>query len=333
MSFANLNIFSRIKKYRKLSKELQEVLLKNPDDAPKFQEIFNLIVDRIYQDIMDFERENIEKFESDIYRLKKIFERRYRRHFLYGKYIKWCLEKPFGYSGDFKIIDDIYQNQVRTSGFDRLWDSWFQQLAASSAVRERKEDFKKIILDFVKERKNKNLRFMNLACGPMREIKELLKIDTNGFFSKVIFDCYDFDIRALNYAKQILDNPENVNFFQKNAIRMALKRDIKKEIPWNYDLIYSTGLFDYLDERIAVRLVNNLKKLLKPDGIMAISNFRDKYSNSSSIWMEWIGEWYLVYRTEPEFEQIFLNAGFSPKQIQIILQSSKVMQYSFLIKK
>ena len=327
MNFVNLNIFSRIKNYRKLSKELQEVLLKNPDDAPKFQEIFNLTIDRIYQDIMDFERENIEKFESDVYRLEKIFERRYRHYFLYGEYIKWCVEKPFGYSGDFKIIDDIYQNQVRTTGFDRLWDSWFQQLAASCAVRERKEDFKKIILDFVKERKNKNLRFMNLGCGSMREIKELFKIHTNGLFSKVIFDCYDFDIRALNYAKQILNSPENVNFFQENAVRLALKKDIEDEIPYKYDLIYSSGLFDYLDEKVAVRLINNLRKLLKQDGIMAISNFRDKYSNSSSIWMEWIGEWYLVYRMEVEFEQIFLNGGFSPKYIQIIPQYSKVMQY------
>lgn len=283
MGFVNLNIFSRIKNYRKLSKELQEVLLKNPDDAPKFQEIFNLTVDRIYQDIMDFERENIEKFESDVYRLRKIFEKRYRRYFLYGEYIKWCVEKPFGYSGDYKIIDEIYQSQVRTSGFDRLWDSWFQQLAASKAVRERKEDFKKTILDF--------------------------------------------DERALNYAKQLLNNPENVNFLQKNVVRLALKRDIEDEIQYKYDLIYSTGLFDYLDERVAVRLVNNLKKLLKQDGIIAISNFRDKYSNSSSIWMEWIGEWYLVYRTEAEFEQIFLNGGFSLKNIQIIPQYSKVMQY------
>lgn len=327
MDSVNLNIFSRIKNYRKLSKELQEILLKNPDDAPKFQEIFNLTVDRMYQDIMDFERENIEKFESDVFRLKKIFEERYRRYFLYGDYIRWCVEKPFGYSGDFKIIDDIYQNQVRTSGFDKLWDSWFQQLAASSAVRERKEDFKKIILDFVKERKNKNLRFMNLACGPLREIKELFNIDTNGLFSKVIFDCYDFDIRALNYAKQILNNPESINFFQKNVVRLALKKDIEDEIPHKYDLIYSTGFFDYLDERVAVRLVGNLKKLLKQDGIMVISNFRDKYSNSSSMWMEWIGEWYLVYRTEVEFEQIFLNGGFSSKNIQIISQHSKVMQY------
>lgn len=327
MSFVDLNIFSRIKNYRKLSKQIQEALLKTPDDAPKFQEIFNLTVDRIYQDIMDFERENIEKSELDVYRLKKIFERRYRRYFLYGEYIKWCVEKPFGYSGDFKIIDDIYQNQVRTKGFNRLWDSWFQQLAASSAVRERKKDFKKIILDFVKERTNKNLRFMDLACGPARDIKELFEIDTNGLFSKVIFDCYDFDVRAIDYAKQLLNNHENINFFQKNAIRLALKKDIENEIPYKYDLIYSTGFFDYLDERVAVRLVNNLKKLLKQDGIIVISNFRDKYSNSSSVWMEWIGEWYLVYRTEAEFKQIFLNSGFSPKNIQIIPQYSKVMQY------
>lgn len=327
MGFVNLNIFSRIKNYRKLSKEIQRVLLKNPDDAPKFQEIFNLTVDRIYQDIMDFERENIEKFESDVYRLKKIFEKRYRRYFLYGEYIKWCVEKPFGYSGDCKIIDDIYKNQVRTSGFDRLWDNWFQQLAASIAVRERKEDLKRIILNFVKEHRGEDIRIMNLASGPAREIKELIDTNSDNLFSRVIFDCYDFEIRAINYAKQLLNGVVNINFFPKNAIRLALKKDIKKEIPQGYNLIYSAGLFDYLDERVAVRLVNNLKKLLKQDGIMVISNFRDKYSNSSSMWMEWIGEWYLVYRTEAEFEQIFLNGGFSSKNIQIIPQHSKVMQY------
>ena len=327
MSFINLNIFSRIKNYRQLSKELQEVLLKNPEDAPKFQEIFNLTVDRIYQDIMDFERANIEKFESDVYRLRKIFERRYRRYFLYGEYIEWCVKKPFGYSGDFKIIDDIYQNQVRTTGFDGLWDSWFQQLAASNAVRERKEDFKEIILSFIKERGNQNIRIMNLGSGPAREIKELLEADSEKLFSKTTFDCYDFDIRAINYAKELMNNASNVNFFQKSAVRIALKKNIKNEIPWSYDLIYSTGLFDYLDERVAVRLVNNLKKLLKQDGIMAISNFRDKYSNSSSMWMEWIGEWYLIYRTEAEFKQIFCNGGFSSEDIEIIPQKNKVIQY------
>jgi chemotaxis methyl-accepting protein methylase len=137
-------------------------------------------------------------------------------------------------------------------------------------------------------------------------------------------------VRALDYAKRLLNNIENVNFFQKNAIRLALKKDITNEIPYKYDLIYSTGLFDYLDKKIAIRLINNFKVLLNEDGIIIISNARDKYSNSSSIWMEWIGNWYLIYRTEAEFEEIFLKAGFSQKNIQIIPQQSKVMQYALV---
>ena len=241
--------------------------------------------------------------------------------------IKWCFDKPYGYSGDFKIIDDIYQNQPISEGFARLWDNWFQQLTAAKSVRERKGDFKKLILEFVQKHKGENLSIMNLASGPAREIKELLENDSEKLFSQTTFDCYDLEMRALEYAKQLLNNYSNINFSQKNAIRLALKKDIKEEICCNYDLIYSTGLFDYLDERIAVKLVGNLKKLLKPGAIMIIANAADKYSNSSAAWMEWAVDWYLIYRTESEFKKIFLDAGFSDESLQIILQQNNVMQY------
>jgi len=323
-------LFSRIRYYRKLSQELQQQLANKPDDWSKFQEIFNISVDRVYHDILEFEKENAQQSESKVFKLKKIFEKRYKRYFLYGEFIKWSLEKPLGYAGDFKIIDDIYQNRPCTTGFDRLWDNWFQQLAAPKAVRERKEDFKKIILDFVKKRGDKNIRIMNLASGSAREIKELLETDTEYLFSKVIFDCYDSDTRTLDYAKQLLNNSSNVNFSQKNAIRLALKKDIESEVRYKYDLIYSSGLFDYLDEKVAVRLVNNLKKLMRHDGIMVISNARDKYSNSSAGWMEWVVDWYLIYRTEDEFKKIFLDAGISANNLQIRPQQSRVMQYGLV---
>lgn len=330
MAITSSVIFSEVKHYLKLSQELQAHLSKHPNDWPKFQSVFNSTLDKIYDDILEFEKDNIDKSESNIYKFKKIFEKRYRRYFIYGEFIKWSYEKPFGYAGDFKIIDDIYQNQPRTIGFDRLWDNYFQQLATSKAVRERKEDVKKIIYDFIKDRKNRNIRIMNLAAGPAREIKELLEVDSDKLFSKVIFDCYDFEVRAIDYAKQLLHNTNNVNFLQKNAIRLALKKDIKEEIPQEYDFIYSAGLFDYLDERVAIRLVSNLKKLLKKDGIMVIANFGDKYSNSSVGWMEWVAEWYLVYRTESEFIKIFFDAGFLTNNLQVIpQQSSKVIQYCF----
>jgi len=329
MKTTKFNIFSEIKYYLKLRRELQAHLAKNANDWQKFQDMFNLNLDKLYSDILQFEKENIVKFESKVYRLKNIFEKRYRSYFLYGEFIKRSYEKPFGYAGDFRIIDDIYQNQPRTVGFDRLWDNYFQQLAAPKAIRERKDDFKKFIFNFVKERKNQNINIMNLASGPAREIKELLESDKEKLFAGTTFDCYDFDINAINYAKSILNNTKNVNFFLKNAIRLALKKDINEEIQARYDLIYSSGLFDYLDIRVASRLVANLKKLLKKGGIIIISNVRDKYSNASAGWMEWVAEWYLIYRTEAEFKQIFLNAGFQAEDLQLISQQSKVVQYCF----
>jgi SAM-dependent methyltransferase len=290
--------------------------------------MFNSTLDKVYADILEFEKENINKSELKIYKLKKIFEERYRQYFLHGDLIRWCMEKPLGYAGDFKIIDDIYRNQSATAGLTRLWDNWFLELSACRSVRERKEDFKKLILDFAQRHRNKDIRVMNLASGPAREIKELLEADVNGLFSKTTFDCYDFEMKAIEYARGILGGGfGNVNFFQKNALRLALEKAIEEDISYKYDLIYSSGLFDYLDERVAARLVGNLRKILKKDGIIIIATARDKYSNSSAAWMEWVVEWYLIYRTEDEFRRIFLDAGIRDGDLQIIVQKSRIMQY------
>jgi len=120
-----------------------------------------------------------------------------------------------------------------------------------------------------------------------------------------------------------------MNFFQQNVVRLALKKDINNEIPYLYDLIFSTGLFDYLDERVSLRLISNLKKLLKPNGLMVISNYRDKYSNSSLHFMEWCGDWNLVYRTEDEFKTIFCDAGFSELDLRMEYEQQGIMMYCF----
>jgi cyclopropane fatty-acyl-phospholipid synthase-like methyltransferase len=143
-----------------------------------------------------------------------------------------------------------------------------------------------------------------------------------------VFDCYDLDNNAIEYAKNILNNCGNVNFCQKNAIRLALKKDIKEEIAQEYDLIYSAGLFDYLDIRVASRLVANLRKLLKKDGKMVIANFGDKRNNSSAGLMEWVTEWYLIYRNEAEFRKIFVEAGIPAKDVQIESKHDNVVLYS-----
>jgi hypothetical protein len=328
----NKNLFSIVKYYRKFSQELQAYLAKNPYDFPRYQEKFNTTVEKISVDLLDFEKKNMDKSESKIYKFRRIFEKRYRSYFLFGDLTKWTYTKPYGYAGDFKIIDNIYQNNPKTIGFDGLWDHYYLQMTACRATRGRKDDLKKIILDFVSNNKNKNIRMMDLASGPAREIKELLDSDHGNLFSRVIFDCYDFDIRSIDYAKKLVNNSPHVNFYLKNAVRMALTKDISKDIPQHYDFIYSAGLFDYLDIRVAGRLANNLYSLLNKGGIMLIANFGDKFNNSSAGLMEWVTEWNLIYRTEGEFRKIFTEYGFSPITFKIKPAQNNVLLYCFINK-
>ena len=64
-----------------------------------------------------------------------------------------------------------------------------------------------------------------------------------------------------------MGNQPDVNFFQINAARIALNKDINSIIDKKYDFIYSTGLFDYFDEKNRYSLSPELKKLLKADGV------------------------------------------------------------------
>ncbi len=322
---------SMIKRYMKRAEEIEAYLSKKPKEWGKFQSEFNAEVNKVFRNIMDFEKENLSAgYENKVYKLKQLFVRRFKRMFAKGVYCNWSISKPFGYPGDFKITDDIYQNNPFTTGVDRLFDNYFQMSAISVAVRNRKEDFKRMIVSFVNNRKDKRLRIMDLASGPCRDLKELFSSDKL-LWEKTAFDCYDNDDKAIEFAQRLLENNNRVNFVRSNAARIALKKDITSLIDKKYDLIYSTGLFDYFEDKIAVRLIQNLKRLLNPGGVMAISTVRDKYSNPSVHFMEWAGDWNLIYRNEDEFSEIFLRAGFKKNELDIEYEQQGIMQYMIAI--
>ena len=53
--------------------------------------------------------------------------------------------KPYGYSGDFEIIDKIYTLHTAEEEPYRSWDRLFHTSKAAIAVRNRKEYFKQIL--------------------------------------------------------------------------------------------------------------------------------------------------------------------------------------------
>jgi SAM-dependent methyltransferase len=299
----------------------------HPYEWGKFQSQFNQEINGIFRDLMIFEKENVARSrENRIYKLKQLFVRHFRKEFVKGEFLQWSLMKPLGYPGDYKIIDNIYLNKPRSQGFERLYDNYFQMSTICIAVRNRKEDFKQICLDVIRNKSGTPVKIMDLASGPCRDVSELLSHPVIGS-TPVSFHCVDSDEFAIEYARKLVNCHPCVSFRKQNAVRIALKNDIDTEIPDRYDLIFSTGLFDYLDYRISVRLVRNLRKLLKKGGVLAVSDVRDKFSNPSIYFMEWVADWNLIYREDAEFRQTFIDAGFCPSQLTSQYEQQGVMQY------
>lgn len=324
---------TKLKLYKKRASEIEEYLSKKPQEWGKFQSEFNSEVNDVFRDIMNFEKINFSAGQEEkVYKLKRIFINRIRELFLKGAYNEWSFRKPFGYAGDFKIIDDIYQNNPTTNGFVRLFDNYCMMSAISVAVRNRKEDFKRLLTGFITDNAGHKLKIMNLASGPCRELKEILSSEPD-LCGNAIFDCYDHDDRAIEYAKKLLAGYPHINFIRENAMRIAFRKDVSQLINRKYDLIYSTGLFDYFSERVGIGIVTNLRKLLNSNGVLAISTMRDKYSNPSVHYMEWAADWNLVYRNEEEFMHIFLEAGFAEDELEIRYEQQGIMQYILATKK
>jgi extracellular factor (EF) 3-hydroxypalmitic acid methyl ester biosynthesis protein len=93
-----------------------------------------------------------------------------------------------------------------------------------------------------------------------------------------------------------------------------------------FDCVYSLGLFDYLSDRVASRLLAWFWSLLNPRGSLLIDNFHP--DTMGRAWMEAVMDWWLTYRTEVQLRE--LGAGIPNEeigQVQVHRDGSGVIVY------
>lgn len=217
--------------------------------------------------------------------------------------------KPYGYHGDFEIIDRIYNEHTADNTNFKKWDTWFHTLAATKAVRNRKAFFKKLLEQKTKD--SQKLKVLNLASGPCRDIQEFYQ---NNPSANIDFDCVEIDPNAVKFAKSILgEQTQNVNFILANIFKFDTDQ--------KYDLIWSAGLFDYFDDKTFATVIKRFKKNLNPNGEFVIGNFHP--SNSSRRTMEF-GLWYLNHRDEDKLLALAKEASYDVGSINIESESEGV---------
>jgi len=212
--------------------------------------------------------------------------------------------KPFGYPGDFVLLDKIYQFYVNKDPRYKNWDHLFQNQPAAYAVRNRKDFFieycKKLVL------KKKSAKVLILGSGPAEDVYEFLTSISGG--NKMHFELIDFDKSAIDYSmKKNKQFDRQISYSRINVLRFNSFK--------LYDLIWSAGLVDYFKDKHFTFLIRKYINCLTEDGEMVISNFSSK--NPTKRLMEVISDWHLNLRTESDLFRIASDANIDNEMVSV----------------
>lgn len=228
----------------------------------------------------------------------------------------FVVKKPHGYAGDFEIIDRIHTNWISHLPHLVNWDHFFHWQEAPKAVRNRKDFFKNLLSKFESENHD-SYSVLNVGSGPTRDVMEYMGSKPD---SKLLIDCLDMDKNAISYAKKLVTH-KNINFICKNAFRITGDK--------TYNLVWSAGLFDYLDEKQFVYLLRRLYDITNFGGKVVIGNFSEK--NTSREYMEF-GEWFLRHRPADLLFDLAKQAGYPPSCIEVTGEPTGVNLFLTVVK-
>ena len=215
------------------------------------------------------------------------------------------LRKPFGYAGDFIMIDKIYTRYSSKIPRYRIWDEYFHRQAAPQAVRNRKGYFKKLVRKTLNEKKLVSL--LNVGSGPGRDLAELY--DSLSQPQRLHSTSVDMDKRAIAYAQEL-------NKLYTRYTRFENRNILRFQCEQNFNMIWSAGLFDYFNDKVFVSVLRRFSNNLKPGGEIVIGNFNED-CNPSRAYMEVFGEWFLHHRSEQQLIDLAQKAGYRTNEISV----------------
>ncbi len=255
--------------------------------------------------------------------LREISLRTVQDLLLQAPFIHRGLHKPLGYPGDFELMRCVYDRQFEGSTlFGRAVHLATVWTRAGQAARGRKELLRGLLHERAQRHaaEGRRLRVASIAAGPCQEIFEFLSALTE-VPCPVDLLLFDQDALALDFAYgRLLRLPilqsKNLRLrFLRDSIRRLLADTSLFESYGPFDLVYASGLVDYLPFGAARRLGANLYGTLAPGGALLLGNL---VRETPCRWLlEYHMDWELTYRSHDELLEIG-NAAVPEAEIDVV---------------
>lgn len=226
--------------------------------------------------------------------------------------------KPRGYAGDFEMFERFWARECVDHPLGRLFDRYFQAQAAVEAVRARTEQIGAALVErCLKTPAEKTFQAVSVGCGPALDLRWALMNLPEERRRQFRITLVDIDGAALEHARQhlaVLISSEQVRPVRENLYRLADKPGAADALA-GADFLFCAGLFDYLPDDSAQKLLMLFWDRLAPEGTLLIGNFAPH--NPTRAYMEWLGNWYLIYRTADELAALGAGAGLPQARLAV----------------
>jgi len=232
--------------------------------------------------------------------------------------------KPRGYAGDYELLARIGRNLLCDDPLGRAFDRFFQQQAACAAVRARFAMTAAALAEHFLDRSGHDesraggvYNVLSVGSGPGLDLIEAARLLAAEDRARLRLTLVDLDPDALDWAAGQLGPllpAEAVVPYRANLFRLS-RRDPHDLLPEPADFVICAGLFDYLADDAAAEFLAWLWARLAPGGRLMVCNFSTH--NPSRAYMEWIGNWYLIYRSEEQMQTLIARAGLPPDAVSL----------------
>ncbi len=212
-----------------------------------------------------------------------------------------AFKKPRGYAGDAELLDLIYGPEERwakpqASPLGLSIYHYTSAAPAAEGVRARR-GFIADLIDGLAA-KTPGLDILAVAAGHLREAS----LTASAWVVRRIGRFVALDADAVSLAEvDRAYGPYGVEtvaapFSQLITGRVALGQ---------FDLVYTTGLYDYLSVSTGRRLVRTMFDMVKPGGQLVVANFMPGIRDVG--YMEAFMDWKLIYRTRHDMTDLTME--------------------------
>lgn len=241
------------------------------------------------------------------------------RFFKHSPFMHRAYTKPLGYAGDYEMMNMLYRDHAEgLSTFGRALNVYATSLGVARANINRIEYFRQAITHTASRVQGHRVRIASIGCGPAHEILNILQ-HSPGLGPRLDVTLLDQDHGAIAHCERTLATAAartgtHIQTIQQ-GVRVLLSKSRAQAALATYDLIYSAGLFDYLDDRAFAKLLGSLHGCLQPSGELIIGNVAE---NNPDRWaMEYFTAWHLHHRTPGKLLELGQLAGLAQANVHV----------------